>query len=415
MRLKTLFYALLVALFALPVLAQDSTPQTVAFDGFSFSFPSALATGVNITRYPGDPTTLDQPGGPEVAHTQFVLYTNAPAPETFYEGAGGVRVYNTADFAGYDFAQQQLQLLQTLIAQRPDLAQYMTTDQTSNANNLPFLPVAPAAQVIRARAQYVDTGAFSGVSYVTVYRQDVSPFVGSDFRYVFEGISADGSTLVSANFPLTTTLFPAEVPADFNMDNFAATFNDYLQQSVTTLNSAAPTDFTPSLATLDTVIQSFAVGAMGTGGVAVLPPTIPAPTATAVNTDPTLGGLANSTWVLTSYGSPDNPQPALGNPAVTLTFSADGVGGNGGCNSYGGSFQYDSNSLTIGGLRNTLMACDQPILDQETAYLTALQTATGYQINGSQLQISYDGGVLNFTAADALSGAAATPEPTAAG
>ncbi len=191
-----------------------------------------------------------------------MLYNAAPAPETFYEGAGGVRVYSTADFAGYDQSQQQLQLLQTLVAQRPDLAQYMTTDQTSNAFNLPFLPVQPAAQVIRARAQYVDTGAFSGVSYVTVYRQDVSPFIGGDFRYVFEGISTDGSTLVSANFPLTTTLFPAEIAPDFNMDNFAATFNDYLQQSVATLNGAAPTDFTPSLTTLDAVVQSFALSAM---------------------------------------------------------------------------------------------------------------------------------------------------------
>ena len=412
MKRKVWLYALLLALLALPVLAQDNATHTVAFDGFSFNFPASVASGVNITRYPGDPTTLDQPGGPEVRHTQFVLYNNAPAPETFYEGAGGIRVYNTADFAGYDYAQQQLQLLQMLIAQRPDLAQYMTTDQTSNANNLPFLPVVPAVQVIRARAQYVDTGAFSGVSYVTVYRQDVSPFVGSEFRYVFEGISADGSTLISANFLLNTALFPAEVPADFNMDSFAATFNDYLQQSVATLNGAAPTDFTPALTTLDSIIQSFALSSTQS---AVLPPTIPTATATLVNTDPTLGGLANATWVLTSYGSPDNLQPALGNPVVLLSFSPEGIGGNAGCNSYSGAFQYSAGSLTISGVRSTLMACEQPVQDQENAYLTALLTATGYQVNGSLLQISYDGGVLNFTAADALNGASATAEPTAAG
>ncbi len=411
MKLKVWIYALLIALLALPVLAQDSATHTVAFDGFSFNFPASVASGVNVTRYPGDPPTLEQPGGPEVRHTQFVLYNDAPAPENFLEGAGGVRVYKTADFAGYDQSQQQLQLLQMLIAQRPDLAQYMTTDQTSNAHNLPFLPVAPAVQVIRARAQYVDTGVFSGVSYVTVYRQDVSPFVGSEFRYVFEGISTDGSTLVSANFPLTTALFPAGIPADFNMDNFVATFNDYLQQSVATLNGAAPTDFTPSLTTLDSIIQSFALSPTGT---AMLPAT-PVPTATLVNTDPTLGGLANATWVLTSYGSPDNPQPALGNPVVLLSFSPEGIGGNAGCNSYSGAFQYSVGSLTISGVRSTLMACEQPVQDQENAYFTALLTATGYQVNGSQLQISYDGGVLNFTAADALNGASATAEATAAG
>ncbi len=54
-KLKAWICALLIALFALPVLAQDSASHTVAFDGFSFNFPASLATGVSITQYPGDP------------------------------------------------------------------------------------------------------------------------------------------------------------------------------------------------------------------------------------------------------------------------------------------------------------------------------------------------------------------------
>ena len=39
------------------------------------------------------------------------------------------------------------------------------------------------------------------------------------------------------------------------------------------------------------------------------------------------------------------------------------------------------------------------INDQENAFLDALSKATTYQINGNQLQITYDGGVLTFNGA----------------
>src|SRR5690606_9659844 len=106
-------------------------------------------------------------------------------------------------------------------------------------------------QVIRAHAQYLDTGSLSGVSYITVYRQDVSPFVSNEFFYTFQGVSADGLFYVSARMPLTVSDFPSQIPADFDMDEFAAGFNDYLTESVTTLNAAAPEAFSPALGNLD--------------------------------------------------------------------------------------------------------------------------------------------------------------------
>jgi heat shock protein HslJ len=395
MKLKALFLGLALSLFVLPVLAQDGT--SVTFNDFSFSLPSTVAGSVNIAQVPGDPTTLEQPGGPEVGHTEFVLYNNRPAPESFLDGAGGIRVYATADFPGYTAAQQEYQNLQTLLAQRLDLAQYTVSTQNDVASALPFLPVFPAAQVIRALASYVDTPFLQGIRYVTVYRQDVSPFVGSEFLYTFQGISFNGAYYVSAIFRLNTALFPPDIPADFNMDTFNQQFADYLAQSIATLNAAAPDDFTPSLATLDAVVQSFAFA-----GAPQLPTTpLPPATVEAAPTvgDPTMGGLAGITWTLTSFGDPGNPQPALEELPVTLTFSGSGVAGNAGCNNYGGAFRFDASTLTISQLVTTLMACgDQAKMVQENTFLDALGSATSFQIDGNQLVIYYIGGVLIFTA-----------------
>ena len=62
--LFALILMLIVGIF--PVLAQDATTlNNVQFNGFGFSFDSALATDANISQYPGDSPDLQQPGGPE--------------------------------------------------------------------------------------------------------------------------------------------------------------------------------------------------------------------------------------------------------------------------------------------------------------------------------------------------------------
>jgi heat shock protein HslJ len=389
----TLLMALLVAVF--PAFAQDNTASTVQFNGVGFSFDSTLATNVSITQYAGDATDLEQPGGPEARHTQFNLFTEQPAPESFFDAPVGIRVYRTADLAAYEGSMVQVTALQDLLANRPDLAAYMTVDaENSSSNALPFLPVAPASQVIRARAQFVDAPTISGISYVTVYRQDVSPFINNEFWYAFQGISTDGLYYVSAVMRLTVPDFPAELPADFDYEAFTATFTDYLTESVANLNAPAPEAFTPALTALDTLVQTFTF----VPAVSV----VETPVAGATSTDPTLGGLAGKVWTLVSYGPADAPIAAVVGVLVTAFFSEEGITGHGGCNGYSGPFQYNQGTITFGPITSTLMACEPAeITTQESAYLAALQAASTYTITGDTLQIVYDGGVLTYTAGTA--------------
>ena len=74
-------------------------------------------------------------------------------------------------------------------------------------------------------------------------------------------------------------------------------------------------------------------------------------------------------WNVTGY---NNGKQAVTSPiagsTLTATFTPDGqVAGNGGCNTYSGPYKLDGTSLTVGPLVTTRMACEQAIMDQETA------------------------------------------------
>lgn len=262
-KFKLVVIALALVALAFPALAQEETnTNAVNFNGFSFSYSEAVAPNINISRYAGDPVDREQPGGPEVRHTQFTLYNAFPVPEGILDSKGVIRVYRVMDFEGYEFQTAGLQKLQMLLTDRPDLATYaQITPEGSATNTLPFIPIFPAAQVITARAQYVEAPAVTGISYVTIYRQDASPFLASEFIYTFQGMSKDGQLYVSAMFPVIAPNFPAEYPADFDYEAFIANFVPYLNESVTSLNSAAPETFSPSLADVDAIVQSIQIEA----------------------------------------------------------------------------------------------------------------------------------------------------------
>lgn len=402
-----LFALLALALCAFPALAQESVTHAVTFDGFGFSYDPSMAATLNITDIAGDPTDLEQPGGPQVAHTQFTLYYNQPpAPENIFDTSATIRVYRAAEFANYEFFSVQLQALQTLLADRPDLTTYTESTLATEESTLPFVPIFPAGQAMRARASYVDLGSISGISYITLYRQDVSPFLGHEFLYTFQGITSDGARYVSAVFWITTDLFPAEYPEDLDYEAFSAEYEQYVRESVATINNASPDDFAPSLNTLDALIGSFTYGVSGSPDETPVDQPTPEVTATPIG-DVTLGGLAGATWTLLNYGSPDNPQPALEAAPVTMTFTPEGVSGNASCNQFSGSFQYDSGTLTFGELITTRMACGDDVMAQEAAVLNALASSTSYTIENDQLHILYGEGVLSL-----LSSNAPAPAPT---
>jgi heat shock protein HslJ/chitodextrinase len=104
------------------------------------------------------------------------------------------------------------------------------------------------------------------------------------------------------------------------------------------------------------------------------------------------GGLEGTTWVL-SGSLPEAP--------ITALFDGATVSGSSGCNSYSGPYSSTraagpSNSISVGELTSTQMACEEAVMAQEQAYLAALSAAQAYTIEGNTLTIAHAGGALVF-------------------
>lgn len=101
---------------------------------------------------------------------------------------------------------------------------------------------------------------------------------------------------------------------------------------------------------------------------------------------PPTGDLADTKWTLVSLDG------AAVDSAVTTTLNItdDRIGGNGGCNTYGGNLVYTADSIDISEVFSTMMACDG--LSQEQAYFKALEAATGYTATSTTLTLTDEAG-----------------------
>jgi heat shock protein HslJ len=101
--------------------------------------------------------------------------------------------------------------------------------------------------------------------------------------------------------------------------------------------------------------------------------------------------LSGTSWEATSYNNGKQAVTGvLEGTTLTADFGKDGnLSGNAGCNTYNGAYKVNGDQITIGPLASTMMACEEPagVMEQETQYLAALQSAATYQIEGNVLQL----------------------------
>lgn len=107
------------------------------------------------------------------------------------------------------------------------------------------------------------------------------------------------------------------------------------------------------------------------------------------------GSLEGTAWVLEQIDG----QPLVENTLPTLSFGADGqASGHGSCNGFGGSYETENKKLTFGPLMSTLMAClETGVMEQESAYLQALQAAAAYEVKDGHLLILDAAGQVRLT------------------
>lgn len=93
-----------------------------------------------------------------------------------------------------------------------------------------------------------------------------------------------------------------------------------------------------------------------------------------------------TTWQLTMLEGAE----ALEGTVVDLTIADGAVSGNAGCNTYNGSatVNVEDNTMTLGpDIISTMMACEEPIMEQEQRFLDALVQVTSYEMANDTLTL----------------------------
>jgi len=110
--------------------------------------------------------------------------------------------------------------------------------------------------------------------------------------------------------------------------------------------------------------------------------------------------LAETEWQLTTLIDGDAASSILAGTAPTLVVDdlAGRISGNAGCNRYGGSAAFAEQSVEVGPLMSTKMACDKAVMDQEAVFLEVLGSAVIWEIDGITLRLTAaDGRALEFS------------------
>ncbi|HUV16982.1 MAG TPA: META domain-containing protein [Ilumatobacteraceae bacterium] len=73
---------------------------------------------------------------------------------------------------------------------------------------------------------------------------------------------------------------------------------------------------------------------------------------------------------------------------INMTFLADSMSVSGGCNSMNGGFEIDEGVLTAGPFAATMMACDLPLMDQDTWLNEFLSSLPTIELDGETLTLA---------------------------
>lgn len=100
----------------------------------------------------------------------------------------------------------------------------------------------------------------------------------------------------------------------------------------------------------------------------------------AADGDP-LADLIGTSWQLTTIDG----AAVAADATATLNISAGSIGGNGGCNTYGGTLETTPTGIAFSQVFSTMMAC--PALDHEQAYFAVLDATKAFNLAADKLQL----------------------------
>jgi hypothetical protein len=138
-----------------------------------------------------------------------------------------------------------------------ELAALLQTQQIGD--RLPYMPLYNASQVLHVQVQFLSFKNGSGVRYLTQFDQGVMPINNFELVYTFQGLTSDGKYYIAAVLPVTHPALPADDQVTPEQMEELSDFPAYHTKIVEWLNSQPADSFTPSLSTLDALVQSIEI------------------------------------------------------------------------------------------------------------------------------------------------------------
>lgn len=366
-----------------------------------------VADSYEVQAVPATPYDASMPPGPVGAPEHLaVTFDGQSLDEASFAGRviylAPVEAYETLWLdAGNDTISRTVASLTELLAEQPADAQAP----------LPVLPPPGAVNDVAVQVAYLDVPGLdaTGMRWVGRFSQDLSPVMNYQLRYIFQGLTADGQTLISASYPVTTTLLPdsIETMTEDEMVAFEEDPQAYLEATASALSFLAPTDFSPSLDALDAMIQSLAISTTEvTVGEPVTPTVTTAVTATeavaAAAPEVSFSEVAGKDWQWTAFTDPVNGAQEIAAPAkYQVSFLPSGtVRVTADCNRGAGQYQVDGAALQITVQAMTRAMCPAGSLSDQ--FVKNLNAAAVWFVQDGDLFIDLfaDSGTMRFVAAE---------------
>jgi heat shock protein HslJ len=108
-------------------------------------------------------------------------------------------------------------------------------------------------------------------------------------------------------------------------------------------------------------------------------------------------------WNVISVNNGSGGVESVAGVSAAFSFLPEGtIEGFGGCNNFSGGYSVDGESIAIGPLMSTQMACPDPAGSFETWLLVALDNAATWSVNGDTLELRDADGALQVQAQSAI-------------
>ena len=234
--------------------AAQASGITVSYKGTSFLISdNTLATGAKTETIAKADDQNAAPWDVAPEHLKFTLDgyqgDSQMGPPTIY-------VYPAADYeAASNGASISLQRLRAIVS---------GAGVDINNNTVPFVPFYNATQTLLAQPMQIKFKTGSGIRTVTQYDQAPIPVNNKELIYNFDGLTADGKYYIIAVFPINTAVLAADDNPSSPVPPGGIAFNEsdpvsYFKAVADKLNALSPGAFSPSLTTLDNLIESLNV------------------------------------------------------------------------------------------------------------------------------------------------------------